>query len=77
MPTMNDIEKFFDSDNLLNRAFLRNSTNQNDAVHLNSRGLIEIAFVIKSQIFLGYRRKSAGGPKALAPKASSGQGNQT
>ena len=75
MPTMHDIKEFFDSDSLLNRAFLRNSVN--DAVHLNSRGLIEIASVIKYQIFNGYRRKSGGGAKASAPKAGSGRGSKT
>ena len=75
MPTKHDIREFFDSDLLLKKAFLRNSPN--DAVHLNSKGLIEIAFVIKSQIFSGYRRKSSGGPKGSASKAGSGKGNKT
>ena len=75
MPTRHDIKDFFDDEFLLNRAFLRNSVNE--AVHLNSRGLIEIASIIKSQIFNGYRRKSSGGTKGSAPKAVSGQGSQT
>ena len=75
MPARHDIKDFFDNEFLLNRAFLRNSVN--DAVHLNSRGLIEIASIIKSQIFSGYRRKSSGGTKASAPKAGSGRGSIT
>ena len=75
MPTIHDINEFFDGDLLLNRAFLRNSTN--DAIHLNSRGLIEIANIIKSQVFNGYRRKPGGGPRSSAPKAVGGQGGQT
>ena len=75
MPTRHDIKEFFDNESLLNRAFLRNSVNE--AVHLNSRGLIEIASVIKSQIFSGYRRKSGGGSRTSAPKASSGRGSIT
>ena len=69
------LKSFFDSDLLLNRELLRNTVN--DAVHLNSRGLIEIASVIKSQIFNGYRRKSGGGPKGSAPKAGSVWGSKT
>ena len=75
MPTMHEIEQFFDSDMLLNKTFLRNSVNE--AIHLNSRGLIEIASIIKSQINNRYPRKSGGGPKSSAHKAGSGLGSKT
>ena len=69
------IDEFFDSDYLLKKTYLRNS--QNDAVHLNSQGLAEIAQIIKMQIFSRYNRRKDGKPYSSVTKAGSDRGGAT
>ena len=73
--SMPSIDEFFDSDYLLKKTYLRNS--QNDAVHLNSKGLAEIAGIIKMQIFSRYNRRKDGRPYSTATRAVGDRGGAT
>ena len=73
--SMPSIKEFFDSDYLLKKTYLRNS--QNDAVHLNSQGLAEIARIIKMEIFSRYNRRKDGKPYSTATKAFGDRGGST